>query len=140
MGAILRHRQQDRQAEDMRPGVDTAQRPCQGAVLNRASLGRRLPSAAVLPGVAVSQLPCPGFPLVLPARVTEPHSASPRASPSPSHNALLHRPTSPAKTTLHPPAKQPTSPLKVNGQNPIKGGGGYFFWEKCEKIFFQNQF
>jgi hypothetical protein len=31
-GAVLRsQRQQGRQAEDMRPGEDTAQRPCQGA-------------------------------------------------------------------------------------------------------------
>ena len=31
MGAVLRQRQEERRAEDMRPGVDTAQRPCQGA-------------------------------------------------------------------------------------------------------------
>jgi hypothetical protein len=30
-GAILHHRQQERRVEGMRPGVDTAQRPCQGA-------------------------------------------------------------------------------------------------------------
>jgi hypothetical protein len=59
-------------AEDMRPGVDTALRTCQGAAVNRVKrLGGGLPSPAPPPGVAVSQLPCLGLPLVLRTRLVE---------------------------------------------------------------------
>ena len=53
----------------MRPGVDAAQRACQGAAVHRVNRpGDRLPSAAVPPGVAASQLPRLGLPLVFQAR------------------------------------------------------------------------
>jgi hypothetical protein len=66
------HVNRNTSAEDMRPGVDTAQRSCQGAAVNRVSLGTWLPSAARAPREAVSQLPRPGFPLVFQARREEP--------------------------------------------------------------------
>ena len=57
----------------MCPGVDTAQRTCQGAAVNRVKRpGRRLPSTAVVPGEAVSQLPRLGLPLVFQASEEEP--------------------------------------------------------------------
>ena len=57
----------------MCPGEDTAQRACQGAAVNRVRRpGKRLPSLAAPPGVAVSQLPRLGFPLAFRASEVNP--------------------------------------------------------------------
>jgi hypothetical protein len=59
------------------PGVSAARRTCQGAAVNKVNRpGSGLPSAATRPGVVALQLPCPGFPLVFPARV-EPRDQQP---------------------------------------------------------------
>ena len=90
-GAVHHSTNGQHPTEDMCPGVDTALRSCQGAAVNRVSLGRRLPSPAVRPGEAVSQLPCLGLPLVFQASEVEPTNAntislsaasSPTTSPS----------------------------------------------------------
>ena len=96
--------------EDMCPGVDTSLRTCQGAAVNRVSLGRRLPSPAVRPGEAVSQLPCLGLPLVFQARAVEPRSSN---APSP-----------------QPPCTSPASVLQRSSASVSNAAAAYPTWER----------
>ena len=86
---ILSSSQAERRVEDMRLGVDAAQRACQGAAVNRVNRpGERLPSPVALPGVAASQLPSLRLPLVFQARTVEPAASS--DSHSNSNNPASH--------------------------------------------------
>ena len=59
----------------MCPGESMAQRPCQGAAVNRVNRpGERLHNPAAAPGEAMLQLSRLGLPLVFQARTSEPNT------------------------------------------------------------------